>query len=207
VSRRDYWNARYAGAELVWGEGPNRFVAEALGRLEPQGRALDLACGEGRNALWLAERGWRTTAVDFSPVALERARELARRGRLEVEFIEADATRWEPPVGAFALVVVAYLHLPPEERRLVWSRAARALGPGGLLFLVGHAARNLAEGVGGPQQAEVLWEPAALAAEIVAEGLEIEVVEEVTRPFEGADRDAIDVRLIARRPPVTAARS
>jgi SAM-dependent methyltransferase len=200
VSRRNYWNERYAGQELVWGERPNRFVAEALAGLEPRGRALDLACGEGRNALWLAELGWQATGVDFSGVALERARVLARRRNLDVELVEADVTRWEPPAKAFALVIIAYLHLPPAERRLVWPRAVRALSPGGLFFLIGHALRNLTEGVGGPQDPELLWKPGVLAAELGAEGLAVDVAEEVARPVEGAERDALDVRVIARLP-------
>ncbi|MBW2282173.1 MAG: class I SAM-dependent methyltransferase, partial [Deltaproteobacteria bacterium] len=77
--KRQDWNTRYSSADLVRGSEPNRFVAEHLGDVEPgtQGRALDLACGEGRNSIWLASQGWRVTAVDFSDVAIERARKLA----------------------------------------------------------------------------------------------------------------------------------
>jgi SAM-dependent methyltransferase len=71
------WDARYAGKNLVWEAEPNRWVVEVCAGLPP-GRALDLACGEGRNALWLARQGWRVTGVDFSRVALERAGDLAR---------------------------------------------------------------------------------------------------------------------------------
>jgi 2-polyprenyl-3-methyl-5-hydroxy-6-metoxy-1,4-benzoquinol methylase len=67
---REDWNARYAASELLWTAEPNRLFAAEIAGLEP-GRALDLACGEGRNAVWLAEQGWRVTAVDFSDVALE----------------------------------------------------------------------------------------------------------------------------------------
>ena len=75
---RQGWNERYAAHDLVWGAEPNRFLAEELAALPAQGRALDLACGEGRNAIWLAKRGWQVTAVDYSSVAVERARRLAR---------------------------------------------------------------------------------------------------------------------------------
>ena len=84
MSKRESWNKRYGATDLVWGAEPNRFVEEALRDVEPRGRALDVACGEGRNAIWLAERGWRTTAVDFSGVAIERGRKLAARRGLEV---------------------------------------------------------------------------------------------------------------------------
>ena len=73
---REQWDERYRADELIWKVEPNRFLVEEVAGLVP-GRALDLACGEGRNALWLAERGWQVTAVDFSAVGLEKARRLA----------------------------------------------------------------------------------------------------------------------------------
>src|ERR1700754_4102577 len=108
------WDRRYAREDLLWSAGPNRLVAAELSEL-PAGRALDLASGEGRNALWLAERGWRVTAVDFSPVATERARRLAAARSLDLETIVADVVSWVPPAGAFDAVVIAYLHLPAAD--------------------------------------------------------------------------------------------
>jgi SAM-dependent methyltransferase len=199
-SRRDAWNDRYRSKELVWGAEPNRFVREEFATLPPGGRALDLACGEGRNALWLAERGWEVTAVDFSPVALSRARSLAADRKVPVDFVEADVTTWRPEPGAYALVLVAYLQVPPSDRVRVWSRLAEALAPGGVAFLVGHALRNLAEGVGGPQRPEVLWDPPQIAAELEAAGLAVISAEEVRRPVADAGADAIDARIRAQRP-------
>src|ERR1700754_3536553 len=95
----DAWDERYAATELVWSAGPNRFVEEECADLQP-GRALDLAAGEGRNALWLAERGWSATAVDFSAVALDRARSLAGQRLGEhagtVTLIRADVRDYVP---------------------------------------------------------------------------------------------------------------
>ena len=85
------WDARYSAKDLVWGRDPNRFVAEALADAEP-GRALDLACGEGRNAIWLASLGWQVTGVDFSDVAIERARKLAGSRSVQVDFRVADVS-------------------------------------------------------------------------------------------------------------------
>ena len=200
---REDWNARYAAHELLWGAGPNRFVAEALGAVPARGRALDLACGEGRNAIWLAAHGWQVTAVDYSAVALDRARRLAAERQVAVEWIEADLTAFAPPAAAFQLVLIAYLHLPPPARRTVLACAAAALAPGGELFMVGHARRNLTEGVGGPQRAEVLWEPAEIHAELGALGLAVQRAEHVRRPVESADgvRAAIDTIARATRPP------
>lgn len=198
---REAWNARYRSAELVWGSEPNRFVAEALGSREPAGRALDLACGEGRNAIWLARRGWKVTGVDYSDVAIERARQLAASAGVLVEWIRGDATTRALEAGAFALVIVSYLQLPGPELRRVLERAAAALAPGGELFGIGHARRNLAEGIGGPQDASVLWDAQEIGAWLRALGLRVECCEEVLRPVEvqGQVRNAIDLRVEAWR--------
>src|SRR5665811_1004282 len=92
------WNQRYADSELVWSATPNIWV-EQLTQDLPPGKALDIAAGEGRNALWLAARGWQVTAVDFSTVALQRARSLAEeqlgRDAIRLETLEADVETWE----------------------------------------------------------------------------------------------------------------
>ena len=121
VMDADAWDQRYAAAERVWSVEPNVWLAQVARDLSP-GRALDLACGEGRNAVWLAERGWRVTAVDFSAVALARG----RAGSEEVEWVEADVRAWAPPVDAFDLVAIVYLHLPPDERRGVTPDSGRS---------------------------------------------------------------------------------
>lgn len=197
---RRAWDERYASRELLWGAEPNRFVAAELQKLPP-GRALDVACGEGRNAIWLATLGWTVTGVDFSPVALERARRLAGRAQIGVEWIEADVTTFAPTAGDFDLVLIAYLQLPADPWRRALAAAAAALAPGGTLFMIGHALRNLALGVGGPQSPDVLWDPEPLRRQLLALGLDVERVEEVRRPVETAEgmRDALDVLARARR--------
>jgi 2-polyprenyl-3-methyl-5-hydroxy-6-metoxy-1,4-benzoquinol methylase len=105
---RDDWNARYSGTELVWSAEPNRFlVAEVAGL--PVGRALDLAAGEGRNSVWLAEQGWDVTAVDFSDAALTKARELARTRSVPLRLVEVDVTWYTPAAQSYDPVLVAYL--------------------------------------------------------------------------------------------------
>lgn len=198
--RRRAWDARYGASACVWGAGPNRFLQEAFAEEPPAGRALDLACGEGRNAIWLAERGWRVTAVDFSQVAIDRARRLADERSVKLELVLADVTRYPPEPEAFALVVVAYLQIPAAARRRALAAAAAALAPGGRLFAIGHALRNLAEGSGGPQDPAVLWDPADLAAELREAGLAVDEIQEVLRPTATADRPAVDLRIHAHRP-------
>lgn len=193
------WNDRYAASELVWGADPNRFVAEALADAQP-GRALDLACGEGRNAIWLAAMGWQVTGVDFSDVAIERARKLASAQGVEVDFQVADVTRFEDAPGGRDLVVIAYLQVPRDDRRAVLARAARALAKGGRLFMIGHALRNLEHGHGGPSSAAVLWDPDELRDDVESAGLRVESCREVERPVETDDgvRVALDALLEAR---------
>ncbi len=156
-----WWDERYAAEELLWSVEPNRFVVAECAALPP-GRALDLACGEGRNAVWLAGHGWQVTAVDFSRVALDKARRLARRTHAEVQWVEADVLAWAGERGAdwagpFDLVLVAYLQLVRDDRQHVLSAAAAVTAPGGSVLVVGHDLSNLVEGTGGPQDARLLW--------------------------------------------------
>jgi SAM-dependent methyltransferase len=171
------WDERYAATELVWSAGPNQFVEAELADLEP-GRAVDLAAGEGRNAIWLAERGWEVTAVDFSLVGLDKGRQAQARhprGRdLHVDWVQADVLEYDGgPVG-FDLALVAYLQLPAEEMHEACRRAFTALRPGGTFLLVGHDSTNLEEGTGGPQDPVVLY----TAEEVLAalDGLRFDVV-------------------------------
>src|SRR5439155_11609907 len=123
------WDDRYRAQDLVWGGPPNRWVVDELADATP-GRAVDLACGEGRNALWLAAHGWQVTGVDFSAVAIHKARELDSRGL--VTWVVADATTHRSdPVD---LALLCYLQLPADERRLAVRAAAAAVAPGGELL-------------------------------------------------------------------------
>ena len=156
------WDERYAASELVWSAEPNVFVAAELADLEP-GRALDLAAGEGRNAIWLARRGWTVTAADFSQVALDKGKRVA--GDTEVRWVCADATQWDEP-SAYDLVVVAYLQLPAGERRAALRAAYDSLVEGGTLLVVAHDSSNLTEGTGGPQDPAVLMTAADVLADL-----------------------------------------
>jgi SAM-dependent methyltransferase len=165
----------------------------------PPGRALDLACGAGRNAVWLAERGWRVTAVDFSDVGLSMARALAEARGTTVEWIEADVLTWKPTAITYDLVCVLYLQLPADERRAVLRMAVDAVRPGGTLLVIGHDLLNLTQGSGGPTQPDVLFTPDDIVGEIG--GLRVEKAERMRRPVDdgGTTRDAIDALVRARR--------
>jgi SAM-dependent methyltransferase len=198
-SRR--WDERYAGTEFEWTTRPNQFVAAELAGLPP-GRALDLAAGEGRNSVWLAERGWRVTAVDFSRVGLDKGRKLATARGVDaarIEWILADLCEYEPDQGFFDLVLVAYFQVGAELRAAVLARAAAALAPDGTLLVVGHDLTNLTEGVGGPQYPEVLYTPESITAEM--SGLRVLKADRVHRIVErnGVSETAIDTLVLAVR--------
>jgi SAM-dependent methyltransferase len=192
------WDERYSGAEFEWSTRPNQFVAAELADLPP-GRALDLAAGEGRNTVWLAERGWRVTAVDFSRVGLEKGRKLgAARGvnDRQVDWIVADLRDYQPERGAFDLVLIAYVQVSPDLRGKVLADAAAALAPGGTVFVIGHDVTNLTEGVGGPQVPEVLYTPEAVSAELP--GLRVVRAERVRRTVEREDGPATAIDTLVR---------
>ena len=197
--RRSYWNERYAERGTLWGADANQFVVRYLSDLPP-GRVLDLASGQGRNALWLAARGHSVTAVDISDVAAQQAREVAAEAGVEVNFVTADLLSWEPDPAAFDLVLLSYLHVPAELRRAVHDKAIRAVAPGGVVFVIAHHFDNLDQGVGGPPDPDVLFTEDQLAGDFV--DLDVEILERVLRHVETDEisGDAIDVAMLARKP-------
>lgn len=193
------WDERYAAAGIVWSREPNRFVAAEAGDLPP-GRALDVGAGEGRNALWLAGRGWQVTAVDFSAVGLDKGRQAAEAlgvaGR--VEWVCDDVRSWSPPPRRYDLVVVAYLQLPAEDLAAALARAASGVAPGGRLVAVGHDVTNLERGVGGPRDAARLWSPEQLRLLLTGEGLVVAEARTVERPT--PEGTALDTLVTATAP-------
>ena len=195
---RGGWDRRYATAEYIWDAGPNRFVADHLDDLEP-GTAVDLAAGEGRNAVWLAERGWTVTAVDFSEVGLEKARRLATDRGVSIDTVVADVTTWAP-AAPVDLVVLAYVQLPTDEQVALLERVAGWVRPGGTVFVIAHDRSNVDHGHGGPPSEEVCYDldrtVAALGTLVIARA---EVAERVVDTPDGP-RTALDTFVIAHAP-------
>jgi SAM-dependent methyltransferase len=190
------WDTRYAASELVWSRGPNAVVAAECAGLSP-GRAVDLACGEGRNAIWLAERGWQVTAVDFSQVALDKGRRLAQGLEVDgsVDWLCADATQWR---GAdLDLAVVAYLQVPADDRRTAVRNAVASLRPGGTLVWIGHDSTNLTEGTGGPQDPAVLMTAEDLLGDLDGVPVDVERAERVARVVTADDEHGAAVERTA----------
>jgi SAM-dependent methyltransferase len=195
---RDKWNRRYSETERLWQADPTPELKKVVDGMAP-GRALDLAAGEGRNALYLAESGWEVTAVDFSDVAINRGRERSQELGLPVTWEVADLTEYEPADGNFDLVCICYLQIPWPEMSRVVSEAARAVRPGGTFLLVGHDRSNLTHGVGGPQYPEVLYTPEDIVG--LLSGLTVDRAEQARNPVDHGPEEGIqiDCVVVARR--------
>ncbi len=155
MADRHTWDERYSKKELVWSAEPNQVFHELVSGLTP-GVALDLGCGEGRNAIFLAQSGWTVRAIDFSEVAIDKARRLARSLDIEVEWIAADVCEQTFEPGHFDLVSVVFLHTGQAERAVWLPQAINAVRPGGYFLYIGHNPSNITDGVGGPQDPAVL---------------------------------------------------
>ena len=197
--RRLGWDERHREGDFE-GEGPNPTLVLGVAGLLP-GTALELAAGSGTNAVWLAGQGWRTTAVDWSPVGLANGHAKAQAAGVEVEWLERDLFAWSPPVRSFDLVVIVYLHVPPDERAKIYSRAAAAVAPRGRLLVVGHDRLNATEGEGGPPDTVRLFTADEIAHELLAVDPML-VVErsEIVRRVLPPGRGPIDSLLVLHRP-------
>jgi len=192
------WDERYSTSELIWTGRANQFVEAHLADLDP-GTAIDLGAGEGRNAVWLATRGWTATAVDFSQVGLDKADQLAAEHGVEINTVRADATTWQPdaPVD---LVVLSYLQLPSEQQRVVLDHAVTWLDPGGTLFVIAHDRSNIEHGYGGPSSPDVCYTVDETVAALA--GLDVTIAEVAERQVDTPDgtKTALDTLVIARQP-------
>ena len=196
------WDERYQGPDLVWSATPNMWVAQQTRDLVP-GRALDLACGEGRNSIWLSQQGWQVTGADFSAAGLNKARTLARSQPAPAHAITwlcADATMFTS-ASTFDLVMLVYLQLPPHERRAAIHAAWRVLAPEGILLVIAHHLDNLHAGVGGPQDPEVLYTQQDVLADLalIDSAATIQLAQRVERAVTGHDLPALDALVRARK--------
>ena len=181
------WDERYRAVTQPWGIDPAGTVATRVADLEP-GTAVDLACGDGRHARWLAEQGWSVTGVDYSSVAIDRAR-AADVGNV-VNWQVGDATSWNAETQV-DLVLVSFLHLPLGQLVDTLRRAAEWVSPGGRVMYLGHSIENYHRGVGGPPEPEILPGISDLAR--AAEGFRVYALEHVVRTQ--GDGLAIDILL------------
>src|SRR4029077_735284 len=164
---REYWDDRYGSADALWSGNPNPRLIEYASDLTA-GTALDVGCGEGADAIWLAARGWHVTGIDISTVALTRAATRAAEAGTDV----ADRTRWRQVdlmswrgststdgvgTAAFDLVSAQYMHLPRPALRSVHGSLAAAVRPGGTLLIVGHHPSDLQTSIGRPDLPDMFY--------------------------------------------------
>ena len=152
------WNGRYTAPGFLFGDAPNVYLASRATHLPTGGRALSVADGEGRNSVWLAERGLAVDALDFSPVAVAKARTLAASRGVQVNFAVANVIALEWPVAMYDLIAAIFIQFAtPAERAQLFAWFQRALKPGGVLILQGYRVEQLGYGTGGPPERDHLY--------------------------------------------------
>lgn len=183
-----YWNERYRAHSAVWSGDPNpQLVSEVLELAA--GTALDAGCGEGADAIWLAERGWRVTAVDVSDVALrrgaDRAAEIGGDVARRIEWLHENLTSWSPRESCYDLVSAQFMHLPQAPRDAMFRRLAASVARGGSLLIVGHHPSDLRTTVRRPRMPELLHTAEDVAA--LLDPNDWEIVVSATRPRSATD--------------------
>jgi len=195
------WDERYSSGEFQFGEAPNRYLEELRPWLAPGMRALALGDGEGRNGAWLAGQGLVVTSLDWSPVGMAKAAQLAARRGVALRTVVSDAAAWDYPDAGFDLVAWIYLHLPPADREAAARGALRALAPGGLLALECFTPAQGGRRSGGPKMPELLWSR-AIVEELFGSLEVLELLEGTVHLDEGPRHQgpAEVVRALLRKP-------
>jgi 2-polyprenyl-3-methyl-5-hydroxy-6-metoxy-1,4-benzoquinol methylase len=182
-SEKQLWDERYRGGWL-FGQEPNEYLVSHAGRLLPGSAALAVADGQGRNGVWLAQRGLKVTSVDISPLALEHTHQLAGERGVELGAVCADLTEWQAPEAGFDVIVEVFAHFPGAVRKAIHGNLVKALRPGGLFVFEGFHERQCGRASGGPKDLDMLYTPAKLSAEL--EGLQfLELLEGTVTLREG----------------------
>jgi len=163
MSEQERWEERFRASGYVFGKEPNAFLKSQSHRLPARGTVLSVADGEGRNGVWLAERGLDVLAIDFSPAALAKARALAAERGVRLRTEVADVTAWRWPMSAFDAIAAIFVQVVfPTERAAFFAHLKQALKPGGLLLVQGYRPEQLNYRTGGPPEAERMYTRAIL---------------------------------------------
>jgi 2-polyprenyl-3-methyl-5-hydroxy-6-metoxy-1,4-benzoquinol methylase len=199
---REFWNQRFQAPEYIFGTEPNVFLAQQASRFKPGDRVLDVACGEGRNSVWLAGVGCNVMGLDVSPLALEKARRLAHGRSVTVEYVEADIRDWQWEPTRFDAVVCIFIQFAePEQRARLFRGFTTTLKPGGILVLQGYTPKQVEYKTGGPPQAAHMYTMAMLREAFV--GMEIAHLREheeiLAEGSKHVGRSAL-IDLVARKP-------
>jgi SAM-dependent methyltransferase len=187
-----FWDERYGSSPTIWSGHVNAVLATEASELRPR-TALDVGCGEGGDAIWLAERGWQVVGIDVSQVAVDRATARATTEGVSgrVTFEQRDLMSWAPPAAAYDLVTACFIHLPPGPRLEVYAGIAAAVAPGGTLLVAAHSPLDIGV-VPRPPDPDLFFTAEELAADL---GPEWDVVTAEARARPGTHPDGHDVVL------------
>ena len=201
-----FWEDRYRSKPSIWSGQPNAQLVADAADLAP-GTALDVGAGEGADAIWLAQRGWRVVAVDISAIALDRGRRRAEELGLadQIDWMHLDVTAAALPPGPFDLVSAQFVHFPPQHREPVYAALAEAVAPGGTLMIVGHHPSDMEAGVGRPRWPEMFFTAEELADVLGGEWTVVaaDARRRQVSGSDGAPATICDAVLVARRAGIT----
>lgn len=168
----EFWNNRFSEAGFAYGDRASRLLMGFSDVFLPGQTALVPGAGEGRDAVFLARLGLDVTAVDMSVAGMDKTLELAAREGVTIRGVVANLDNWDWPTDAFDHAAVMFLHLPSALRAALHTRILAALKPGGHVFLEGFRPEQTAyqerHNSGGPQDVDMLFNPADIAADFAA---------------------------------------
>jgi 2-polyprenyl-3-methyl-5-hydroxy-6-metoxy-1,4-benzoquinol methylase len=195
------WDARFASSDYIFGKEPNVWLAQHADRLIPGGHALAVADGEGRNSVWLAERGMQVDAFDISPVGVEKARQLALTAGALVNFSVSDCDDWNWQSNHYDVVAAIFIQFAdPETRTRLFRNMMESLKPGGVLLLQGYTPKQLDYKTGGPPLLSHLYTEELLRTEFSEmEIIELRSYEEVLREGTQHSGQSALIGLVAKK--------
>ncbi|WP_444850542.1 class I SAM-dependent methyltransferase [Limnobacter sp.] len=195
------WNQKYAAEELLYGETPNEFLADMITVLPSDSKIFVPGDGEGRNGVWLAQKGFQVTTVDSSETGVAKAKALASRKGVSLDQQLGDLTNWSYPQAEFDGAVLIYLHLPASIRAQVHQNIAKAIKPGGVLILECFHPDQLSRTSGGPKNIEMLYTSELLRSDFAGLLVPHFEFEGEVQLQEGTGHSGVGVvtRLVARR--------
>lgn len=196
-----FWDERYATPDYVFGIAPNRWLVANQHLLKPGMTALVPGDGEGRNGVWLAERGLAVTSIDASPIGVEKAAKLAETHGVDLDIVCADLRDWNPAGLSWDIVVLAFVHVGEADRTVIHGKIANVLKPGGYLILEGFTPDHLGIGKGGPKKETMMFTDDRLRGDFAAlDIMHLEALQTETPASERHGGVAAVIRLLARKP-------